>query len=96
MFLPPGCCSHGAISLAYTAINIIEACIGALLLRKLLPWYNPLQNLNDWVRLAIGSALIPPLVGGFWFTSLFQARSRCVTFWSGYYQSPSVHWHWYH
>jgi PAS domain S-box-containing protein len=45
-------------------INIIEACIGALLLRKLLPWYNPLQNLNDWVRLAFGSALVPPLIGG--------------------------------
>jgi integral membrane sensor domain MASE1 len=30
----------------------------------LLPWYNPLQNLNDWIRLAIGSALVPPLVGG--------------------------------
>lgn len=50
--------------IAYTVINVIEACIGALLLRKLLPWYNPLQNLNDWVRLAIGSALIPPLIGG--------------------------------
>ncbi len=56
--------SWGEISLAYTVINVIEACIGALLLRKLLPWYNPLQNLNDWIRLAIGSALIPPLVGG--------------------------------
>lgn len=56
--------SWSGVGLAYTAINVIEACIGALLLRKLLPWYNPLQNLNDWVRLAIGSALIPPLVGG--------------------------------
>ncbi|WP_204267403.1 MASE1 domain-containing protein, partial [Escherichia coli] len=50
--------------ITYTAINIIEATVGALLLRKLLPWYNPLQNLNDWVRLALGSALVPPLVGG--------------------------------
>ncbi|WP_236347914.1 diguanylate cyclase [Enterobacter cancerogenus] len=56
--------SWGSVSFIYTSVNIIEACIGALLLRKLLPWYNPLQNLNDWVRLAIGSALIPPLIGG--------------------------------
>ena len=56
--------SWGSVSFIYTSVNIIEACIGALLLRKLLPWYNPLQNLNDWVRLAIGSALIPPLTGG--------------------------------
>jgi integral membrane sensor domain MASE1 len=62
----------GRSRLAYTAINIIEACVGALLLRKLLPWYNPLQNLGDWVRLAIGSALIPPLVGGVLVHSLFQ------------------------
>jgi len=56
--------SWNSIGLAYTAVNVIEACVGALLLRKLLPWYNPLQNLNDWIRLAIGSALIPPLLGG--------------------------------
>lgn len=36
-----------ALNFAYTAINIIEAAAGALLLRKLLPKYNPLQNLND-------------------------------------------------
>lgn len=54
----------GAINLTYTAINVIEAVVGALLLRKLLPWYNPLQNLSDWIRLAMGSALVPPLVGG--------------------------------
>lgn len=56
--------SWGSLNLAYTFVNIFEACVGALLLRKLLPWYNPLQNLNDWIRLAVGSALIPPLVGG--------------------------------
>ena len=54
----------GAINLTSTAINVIEAVVGALLLRKLLPWYNPLQNLSDWIRLAMGSALVPPLVGG--------------------------------
>jgi diguanylate cyclase (GGDEF)-like protein/PAS domain S-box-containing protein len=56
--------SWGSLNFVYTFVNIIEACVGALLLRKLLPWYNPLQNLNDWIRLAVGSALIPPLVGG--------------------------------
>lgn len=56
--------SVDAIDLRYTAVNIIEAAIGAILLRKLLPWYNPLQNLGDWLRLAVGSALVPPLVGG--------------------------------
>lgn len=48
-----------SINPTYTAINVVEAVVGALLLRKLLPWYNPLQNLNDWIRTAIGSALIP-------------------------------------
>ncbi len=56
--------SWESLNITYTAINIIEATVGALLLRKLLPRYNPLQNLNDWVRLALGSALVPPLVGG--------------------------------
>lgn len=56
--------SWDAISFVYTLINVVEACIGAVMLRKLLPWYNPLQNLNDWIRLALGSALIPPLIGG--------------------------------
>lgn len=52
------------LNLIYSAINVVEAVVGGLLLRKLLPHYNPLQNLQDWIRLAIGSALIPPLVGG--------------------------------
>ncbi|MFL0340175.1 diguanylate cyclase [Enterobacter ludwigii] len=56
--------SWSSINPTYTAINVVEAVIGAVLLRKLLPWYNPLQNLNDWIRLSIGSALVPPLVGG--------------------------------
>lgn len=53
------------LNFTYTAINIIEAVAGAMLLRRLLPWYNPLQNLNDWARLAFGSAVVPPLLGGF-------------------------------
>ena len=56
--------SWETLSFWYTAINVIEACVGALLLRKLLPWYNPLKNLSDWIRLAIGSAVVPPLLGG--------------------------------
>ncbi|MFP1559113.1 hypothetical protein ACLB1T_31340 [Escherichia coli] len=42
--------------------------VGAVLLRKLLPWYNPLQNLADWLRLAFGSAIVPPLLGVFWLS----------------------------
>ncbi len=52
------------VLLSYTFINLFEALIGAVLLCKLLPWYNPLQNLNNWLRLALGSAVIPPLIGG--------------------------------
>ena len=56
--------SFSSINLWYAGINIVEAVAGAILLRKLLPWYNPLQNLSDWIKMAIGSALIPPLLGG--------------------------------
>ncbi|EOL8985765.1 diguanylate cyclase [Cronobacter dublinensis] len=54
----------GHLEPLYTVINIIEALVGATLLRKLLPWYNPLKNLNNWLRLALASAVLPPLVGG--------------------------------
>ncbi|WP_105639453.1 diguanylate cyclase [Cronobacter dublinensis] len=54
----------GDLEPLYTVINIIEALVGATLLRKLLPWYNPLKNLNNWLRLALASAVLPPLVGG--------------------------------
>ncbi|MFK3662161.1 diguanylate cyclase [Scandinavium sp. NPDC088450] len=53
-----------SLNIIFTSINLVEAVIGALLLRKFLPSYNPLQNLHDWVRLAIASAVVPPLVGG--------------------------------
>ena len=52
------------INLGYTAINIIEALLGASLMRRMLPQHNPLQNLNNWVRLVICSAIIPPIIGG--------------------------------
>ncbi len=68
------------IDLRYTAINVIEAATGAVLLRKLLPWYNPLQNLGDWLRLAIGSAFIPPLVGGILVCLLVPTDNLLRTF----------------
>lgn len=69
-----------AINLWYTCINIIEAVVGALLLRKLLPQYNPLKGLADWVRLAIGSAIIPPLVGGLLILPLVNGGDRLQIF----------------
>lgn len=56
--------STSSLNMTWTTINIVEAVVGAVLLRKLLPWYNPLQNLADWLRLALGSAIVPPLLGG--------------------------------
>ena len=56
--------STSSLNMTWTTINIVEAVVGAVLLRKLLPWYNPLQNLADWLRLAFGSAIVPPLLGG--------------------------------
>jgi integral membrane sensor domain MASE1 len=47
-------------NLIFTGINLVEAVLGALLLRKFLPGYNPLQNLLDWIRLAVASAIVPP------------------------------------
>jgi diguanylate cyclase (GGDEF)-like protein/PAS domain S-box-containing protein len=52
------------INIGFTAINIIEAILGASLMRRTLPQHNPLQNLNNWVRLVICSAIIPPVIGG--------------------------------
>lgn len=68
------------VNLRYTAINIVEAAIGAVLLRKLLPGYNPLQNLADWVRLALGSAVIPPLLGGLLALLLVPTETPLRTF----------------
>ena len=72
-----------ALNFTYTAINIIEAVVGAMLLRKLLPWYNPLQNLNDWLRLAFGSAVIPPLLGGIlvWIMSPNETPLKAFLIW---------------
>ncbi|EAQ7630185.1 diguanylate cyclase [Salmonella enterica] len=72
-----------SLNFSWTAINIIEAATGAILLRKLLPRYNPLQNLNDWFRLAIGSAVIPPLLGGmlFWLIAPEAVASKAFLIW---------------
>lgn len=86
----------GAVSLIYPAVNVIEAVIGALFLRKWLPWYNPLQNLNDWIRVAIGSALVPPLMGGILVSLLAPGSEPCVISSSGCCQKPLAHWHWCH
>ncbi|XTZ39797.1 diguanylate cyclase [Salmonella enterica] len=68
------------LNLWYTAINVIEAAIGAVLLRKLLPWYNPLQNLADWLRLAFASAIVPPLIGGALVLMLVPPENALRTF----------------
>lgn len=72
------------INFWYAGVNIVEALIGAILLRKMLPWYNPLQNLNDWVRLTIGSAVIPPLIGGVLVCLLVESENplRLFTLWT--------------
>lgn len=52
------------INPGFTAINIVEALMGAVLMRRFLAPDNPLQNLNSWVRLSLCSAVIPPIIGG--------------------------------
>lgn len=52
------------LSLLYPLTNVMEAVVGTLLLRRWLVREDPLQNLHDWTRMAIASALIPPLLGG--------------------------------
>lgn len=62
--------SFSGLNISLTAINLVEALLGAVLLRRFLPRKNPLQNLNNWSRLALCSAAIPPLVGGLLVTLL--------------------------
>lgn len=69
-----------ALNVVYPAINLIEAALGAVLLRKFLPGYNPLQNLHDWVRLAVSSAVVPPLVGGLLVLLFAPAEHALHTF----------------
>lgn len=76
----------------YAGVNIVEALIGAILLRKMLPWYNPLQNLNDWVRLTIGSAVIPRSLAACWFVCWSRVKTRCVCSRCGPCPNPSAQW----
>lgn len=68
------------LNFIYTALNLIEALVGALLLRKLLPQYNPLQNLHDWVRMTLASAIVPPLLGGVLVLLLVPGDNPLQTF----------------
>lgn len=92
--LPRGCSSHGNRSTSPTRRSISLRPRLARCYCVNCSWYNPLQNLNDWVRLALGSALVPPLVGAFWFIFWCRARSRCVISLSGYFQRPLARWRW--
>lgn len=53
-----------SLNLWFPGINVVQALIGALLLRRMLPQHSLLKNLNDWVRLILCSAVILPLFGG--------------------------------
>jgi len=59
-----------SISLLYPLTNVTEALIGALLMRRWLVREDPLKDLHDWSKMAIASALIPPLLGGMLIGSL--------------------------
>lgn len=72
--------SPSFVDLRYPLVNIVEAVAGAILLRKLLPSYNPLKNLADWIRLVIGSVLIPPLIGGVLICLLVPTDNLLRTF----------------
>lgn len=68
------------LNLLFALLNALEAAIGALLLRRLLPQYNPLQNLNNWLRLALGGAIVPPLIGGLLLMALNDEGDSLRTF----------------
>lgn len=71
--------SPSAVTLTYPAINILEALVGALLLRRWLVLDNPLQNLVDWTRMAIACALVPALLGGILVASLSPGTNALQT-----------------
>lgn len=72
--------SSAAVTLTYPAINILEALLSALLLRRWLRLDNPLQNLGDWSRMAIACALVPPLAGGILISSIVPGENAFQTF----------------
>lgn len=66
------------VRLAFGAINIVEALIGALLLRRLLPADNPLSGLNDWMKMLICGSFIPSIIGATLAISLVGAIDLSV------------------
>jgi integral membrane sensor domain MASE1 len=83
---------RGVVKLSYTVINIIEAVIGACCCANC-SLVQPAAKSERLGRLAIGSALVPPLMGGIgscWCPETLR------NFWSGYCQKPLAHWHWCH
>ena len=64
------CHTSSIIRLVFSAINVIEALVGALLLRRFLPAENPLVNLNDWIKMIVCGTIIPPLIGAILATLL--------------------------
>lgn len=64
----------------YPAINLIEAIIGAVLLRRMLPREAPLNNLRDWLKVAIGGAVIPPVISGLLVLALGHYSDPLQTF----------------
>lgn len=52
------------VKLAFSLIDVVEALIGAVLLRRFLPLENPLTSLNDWMKMILCGTIIPPLIGG--------------------------------
>lgn len=55
--------TNSIVELAFSTINVIEALVGALLLRRLLPTENPLASLNDWMKMMLCGTVIPQILG---------------------------------
>ncbi len=86
--------SWASINITYTAINIIEATVGALLLRKLLPGIIRCKTSTTGSGLPSAVPWCRRWWGAFWFIFWCRARSRCVISLSGYFQKPLAHWRW--
>ena len=46
--------STSSLNMTWTTINIVEAVVGAVLLRKLLPWYNPSSTRQRHCSTSVG------------------------------------------
>lgn len=71
--------SFSTVTLWYPLIDVLEALVGALLLRRWLVFDNPLRNLRDWTRMAIACALVPPLLGGILIGGLIPGENTLQT-----------------